>query len=82
MKIFNINNYVRVKLNDQGRKICKDYHDNLFKNSRMKPEYTPPAEDDDGWSKWQMWELMQKFGPHIYLGGEVPFDTQIEILPS
>lgn len=82
MTMFNINNYVRVKLNDHGRKICKDYHDDLFKSSRMKPEYTPPVEDDDGWSKWQMWELMQKFGPHIYLGGEVPFDPQIEILPS
>jgi hypothetical protein len=27
-----------------------------------------------------MWDLMQTFGPHIRLGVEVPFETEIEIV--
>lgn len=64
---FNVNNYVWVRLNDYGREL---YY--------QKP-YTSPIRERDGWSKWQAWDLMQTFGPHIWLGGQVPFETTIRV---
>lgn len=43
--------------------------------------YIPPVEDSDGWSSWQLWNLMQELGPHIYIGCEIPFETTIEFEP-
>ena len=63
---FNINNDVKVKLNDKGRKIT---------NFTVK-------EDKDGWSKWQLWDLMSTFGKYISLGCATPFDTEIEIVEA
>jgi DNA-binding MarR family transcriptional regulator len=75
---FNVNNCVRVRLTDKGREILRQNHDALWKGRR---EYTPTVtEDEDGWSKWQLWALMQEFGPHMWLGGVVPFETEIEVL--
>jgi hypothetical protein len=28
-----------------------------------------------------MHDLMAQFGPHLYCGAEIPFETEIEILP-
>lgn len=44
------------------------------------PIYTPPKEDASGWSKWQLWSLMEAFGPHIHLGSENCFETTIEMI--
>lgn len=65
---FNINHYVRVKLTDHGRGLL------------AQMQYAPPfTEDADGWSEWQLWELMRTFGPHVYMGGNLVFETVIEI---
>jgi len=81
---FNINSYVRVRLTDYGRALHRKKHDEL--NERLaargyKPfvSYSPPKEED-GWSKWQMWHLMETFGRHVGLGVSSPFETEIEIL--
>lgn len=76
---FNINFYVRVKLTDEGRRIHRENWDKLFS---LKPgfEYRPPKEDEDGWSKFQLWELMREFGESVGCGMECPFDTEIDIL--
>ena len=78
---FNINDYVKVKLTDKGRELHKRYQNELLKHWD-KYEYKAPKEDEDGWSKWQLWDLMQTFGPHIHLGGINPFDTEIEIITN
>ena len=78
---FNVNHYVRVKLNDLGREALKRDHAEFWASVRGRssgvPEYTPPDEDADGWSKWQLWSLMDSFGSHMSLGARVPFDTEI-----
>ncbi len=79
---FNINNYVRVKLTDRGRENHRKNHDELFAGWSEKPEYRPPVEDAEGWSKWQMWSLMADFGPHISIGMNPPFETEIEIIEA
>jgi len=78
---FNINDSVKVKLNDHGREILKQQHDLLLKDI-PRYEFTLPQEDEQGWSKWQMWRLMETFGPHISIGSEVPFETEIEIITN
>ncbi len=76
---FNINEYVKVKLTDEGREILNK------KKQRFKREYNidlnfHKKEDEDGWSEWQMWDLMMTFGEHIHLGCKPPFETNIEIV--
>ena len=46
---------------------------------RRKYPYTAPIPDKEGWYRFQLWELMQKFGGHMYNGCEVPFETGIRI---
>ena len=67
MVSFNINDYVCVRLTDEGRKILTQQHRHV------------PAEDSDGYSKWQLWELMSVFGQHLYNGCIVPFEMTIKI---
>lgn len=82
---FNINHHVFVKLTDEGRRLHRQKHDELNDHlrsvsSRVKPfDYQPPIEDDLGWSKWQLWELMASFGPHIFNGCNAPFELNIRI---
>lgn len=80
--LFNINEYVKVKLTPHGRRIHKEDHVNFWKEAGRKPpfEYTPPEEDADGWSKWQLHALMEKFGPYMCLIGPLCFETTIQVI--
>lgn len=66
---FNINDDVRVRLTDIGRRI-------LDKDGSLEFVKT----DKDGWSTFQFWVLMEIFGKYIYNGCSVPFKTEIEII--
>jgi hypothetical protein len=80
---FNLNYKVRIKLNDRGREILREQHDELYKifveRGVKKPEYRPKTEDADGWSEWQLWDVMGTFGAYISLGSLPPFETEIDI---
>ncbi|MBB3020702.1 hypothetical protein FHR70_003788 [Microvirga lupini] len=66
--LFNLNHEVKVKLTHVGKLILeREYYD--IKTS-----------DADGWTKWQLWELMSLFGKYLYNGCDVPFETTIELL--
>lgn len=78
--LFNVNHYVRVRLNDHGRNIHRDYW--KPHTDALGHVYHPPEEDADGWSKWQMWELMQLYGQHMRNGSNVPFNLEIEIVEN
>lgn len=71
-----------VKLTDYGRQCLRKNYDELqvAYKGKLPFSYTPPQEDKDGWSKWQCWELMERFGKHISLGRELPFETTIRVL--
>jgi len=71
---FNINDHVRVKLTDLGRQILIKNHIELFGS---QDKYKAPEEDAEGWSRWQLWELMQELGNSCYNGCNVPFETTI-----
>jgi hypothetical protein len=72
---FNANEYVRVQLTDLGREIHRK-HWEPFCNAQLP--YSPPKEDEEGWSRFQLWELMQLFGPHTYLGARNSFSLTIQ----
>jgi hypothetical protein len=75
----NINDWVSVKLNDIGRDRHRADFDRWTANLQRKPEYRAPKEDAEGWSKWQLWHLMEIFGPLINLGAIPPFETTIRV---
>jgi len=77
---FNVNHYVYVKLRPIGRKELQRQHDELNKEiDGLLGEYEPPGEDKDGWSKWQLHTLMNKFGHMMTLGFDPPFETTIRV---
>lgn len=76
---FNINHTVKVRLTDKGRETHHVNHVWLFRNWKEPPEYVRPKEDEGGWSEWQLWDLMKEFGPGLYNGCNIPFETEIEI---
>ena len=63
----NINDFVYVQLTSQGKSIYFNRYSIL------------PKESESGWCRFQLWNLMNLFGEHIYLGGDIyPFkDNEI-----
>jgi hypothetical protein len=80
MKKFNINSEVKVRLTDVGRSLHKKSWEELYSidNTRI-PSYIPPQEDEQGYSRFVMWELMQIFGSYLTMGCEIPFETTVLI---
>lgn len=84
---FNINTTVRVKLTDHGREIYCSNHNELIQKCLdsgypAHVAYEPIKEDSQGWSEWQLWQLMATFGKHIDVCENNPFDTIIKIPQS
>ena len=59
--VINMNDRVRVKLSERGALVMEE--------QRIVIDYYP----EERVYKGQLWELMQIFGEHIYMGGEPPF---------
>lgn len=77
---FNVNNWVKVKLTDRGFDILRLQHEVLRLSVPSIGEFRSPEVDSDGYSKFQLWCFMQDFGPHVGLGIEMPFDSEIIIV--
>jgi hypothetical protein len=76
---FNVNYYVRVKLNHVGRDILRKRHEQLQNRLPSIGDYPGEKTDEFGFTRFQLWDLMQTFGPHISLGSNPPFETEILI---
>ena len=72
---FNMNNNVKVKLNDIGRAELKRLHDELCSDLKIDREYVEQIMDDDGYSTFQMHTLMNTFGHMMLMGVKPPFET-------
>lgn len=81
--VINMNEKVKVKLTDHGKDIYYHQYDEL--NERIKCrcgkllEPVMPKVDADGYTSFQLWHLMQLYGPHIRMGSPIPFDLSIVI---
>lgn len=62
----NLNIPIHVKLTEKGKEILDDYYGKC--GYPKEPEY-------DEYYEFQMWEMIQIFGQHIYLGCAVPFES-------
>ena len=69
---FNINNEVAVQLTDEGRRIF------TAQQAEYPEHYRLRLEEVNGWSRWQLWVLMQTFGPHMSECTQ-PFATVIRL---
>ena len=82
---FNINDNVYVKLTILGHDYLRQRHYGFWEDLHAQnplvrvPDYSPPKEDDEGWSRWQLWTLIEAFGEGLRMGGPLLFDTNIRI---
>ena len=77
---FNVNNYVMVKITDEGVAELKRQHAELRKTfPSISGTFSPPTKDDEGWSKFQMHDLMNRFGHMMSMGGKLPFETTVRL---
>jgi hypothetical protein len=76
--VLNVNDNVHVRLTEFGIEQFKKWHNATWSTIPVEtPDSSPPI-DKDGWSKFQLWVLMDIFGSVMYNGGPVPFETEIE----
>jgi len=75
---YNINSNVWVKLTPKGHDIYKKFWSEALKGSTIENAIPVLHTDDRGWTEFQMWDLMCIFGPHLYNGCIVPFETNIK----
>lgn len=74
----NINDHVWVRLTERGRDIARAHHQALLV---VAPRLGPYCSyETNGWSRWQLWQLMQRFGADCHLGCDPPFETEISLV--
>lgn len=71
--IVNLNDRVRVKLNDRGRMILYQHYQGFGIPSDARP-------DSEGYVTMQLWVVMQIFGPTLQIGFDTPFTPNDIIL--
>ena len=75
-RAFNINDCVWLRLTDDGREVHRSYYADLMKSAGLDLP-TPPLHEVHGCVRFQLWQAMHVFGPHMYLGGPNLFDMDI-----
>lgn len=75
---FNVNNKVKVKVTEFGEQVLRKRHEEVNKHFLESSEFQL-EKDGEGFTEFQLWELMSIFGEHLYNGAEVPFETTIKI---
>ena len=73
-KAFNLNETVRVKLTPLGRTLHQDRWNALFKDVLDRFPYMPVKEDKDGYSEWQLWDLMDCMASTLHMGALPAFE--------
>lgn len=68
----NLNDYAEVVLTDVGARIWNEYEKGFAKYAI--PGWEPRLKKEGDTLKQQLWSLMKIYGPHIHLGGAVPFE--------
>tara|TARA_R100000808_G_C2153937_1_gene164643 strand:- start:6945 stop:7229 length:285 start_codon:yes stop_codon:yes gene_type:complete len=77
---FNINNFVKVKLTELGIHELQRQHNELYKHfSNIDIAPFKINKDEDGYTKFQLHDLIRSLGHVLYLTGPLPFDINIKI---
>jgi len=75
---FNVNDHVHVKLTREGIKELRKQHKELRETFPKLHEFNIPRTDEEGYTRYQLWELMRTFGHIMFNGSNVPFETEIK----
>lgn len=74
----NLNDEVLVKVTPEGETAYQEYYRAVFKGSSVD---IPTLERDaDGYSRMQLWEVANIFGPHMYMGAALPIETELKFV--
>jgi len=76
---FNINEWVKVKLTEAGKhELRRQRQESLGDFPSILSSWDGiPNTDDEGYSKFQMWDLMGRLGHMCGMAHELPFETKI-----
>ena len=78
MASFNINQNVKVKLTDYGREMLENKYNSFIgdnPNINIEKKFFIPEPDENGYTTFQMWDLMHIFGNYIDPNNSnIPFD--------
>jgi len=77
MKRFNVNYNVYVRLTEIGLDELRRQHEEFKKSWSGAGEFATPNVNEKGYSRFQMHDLMNKFGHMMVNGFRVPFETDI-----
>jgi Mn-dependent DtxR family transcriptional regulator len=79
---FNVNDYVYVRLTDEGKKVMADGLRKLGLREELITDIISGKEKEtkDGWTRFQLHDLMNTFG-HVMINGNprLPFETRIRL---
>jgi hypothetical protein len=79
----NVNDVVRVRLTDLGRKtlaVLRAQENEHLAAAGSRVRIPLAVAEVDGWSEWQLWDLMATFGEFCGNGSPLMFETEIELL--
>lgn len=83
MKKFDVQSRVRVKLNIRGIEILRHRHEKMVSSNlnmrELMGDFHLPKVDSEGYTEFDLSDLMEIFGPYIKLGEDFPFDREIQI---
>ena len=78
---FSMNDNVKIKLNDSGVAVLKARHDELNKmihanGGKGLGEFSIKV-DEEGYTRFQLWDLINTFGYLVGMGLESPFEIDM-----
>jgi len=77
----NINDYVKIKLNETGEEILREYgakrREQLIKLGVEPTVQAEAVKDAEGYTLMQLWDVMHIFGDKLRTATRVPFDINI-----
>ncbi|MGE3840069.1 MAG: hypothetical protein AB7I50_00635 [Vicinamibacterales bacterium] len=79
----NLNDHVWIRLTEKGRAMLRERDEQWSKlfasvHGRLTTA-TAQETENQGWSRWQLWVLIETFGPAIGIGCDPPFETTIQL---
>lgn len=79
----NINETVKVKLTEHGVDVYLGFHNMAFlpKRHHITRDGFKAKADSEGWHSFQLWHLMEVFGPHIHLTANQFFENNNIMFP-
>lgn len=69
----NLNNYIKIKLTEEGRIIYKEHY------AKYNCEAPKLNIDDEGYVRFQIHDFMNIFGERLFMGATLPCETNCKI---